>query len=280
MLKKIWDVIMKISNTMSEDNITVYSAQTSFFIVISAIPFIMLLCMLAGNFIKVSDADIIRFLDSSVPKSVAPMLEFILQEILEKKMASSISISALTLLWTASRSVVAVEKGLDSVYHSTKQRGVIALNAYALFYTFAFLVVILFSLLIMVFGNSIAQMMTDVFPVAEGVVNSILSARAFISFVILTLFFAFAYKFIPGRKLKLQRQLPGAVFSASGWMIFSLLFSIYIDNFSNKSYVYGSLTALIILMLWLYFCMIIMFVGGEINNFLENAASEKDKTLD
>jgi membrane protein len=44
--------------------------------------------------------------------------------------------------------------------------------------------------------------------------------------------------------------------------------------------VYGSLTALIILMLWLYFCMIIMFVGGEINNFLENAASEKDKTLD
>jgi membrane protein len=280
MLKKIWDVIMKISDTMSEDNITVYSAQTSFFIVISAIPFIMLLCMLAGNFIKVSDADIIRFLDSSVPKSVAPMLEFILQEILEKKMASSISISALTLLWTASRSVVAVEKGLDSVYHSTKQRGVIALNAYALFYTFAFLVVILFSLLIMVFGNSIAQMMTDVFPVAEGVVNSILSARAFISFVILTLFFAFAYKFIPGRKLKLQRQLPGAVFSASGWMIFSLLFSIYIDNFSNKSYVYGSLTALIILMLWLYFCMIIMFVGGEINNFLENAASEKDKTLD
>lgn len=270
MLKKIWKTIELISKTISDDNITLYSAQTSFFIIISAIPFIMLLFMLAGKFIMVSDADIIQFLDSSVPKSVLPMMEFILEEILNKKMVPSISLSALTLLWTASRSVVAVEKGLDSVYHSPKKRGFIAINAYGLFYTFAFLVIIVFSLVIMVFGNSIASMVSDAFPPAKEFIDSLLSARAFISIVILTAFFTCAYKFIPAKPLKLKKQLPGAIFSASGWMIFSLIFSVYIDNFSNKSYVYGSLTAVIIMMLWIYFCMIIMFIGGEINYFLGN----------
>lgn len=270
MLKKIWKTICLISKTISDDNITLYSAQVSFFMIISAIPFIMLIFMIAGQFIVVSDADIIRFLDSSVPKSILPMMKFILEEILGKKMGSSISLSALALLWTASRSVVAVEKGLDSVYHSPKKRGFIAVNAYALFYTFAFLIVIVFSLVIMVFGNSIAAMVSDAFPLAKEFTDSVLSARAFISIVILTAFFASAYKFIPARKQKFKNQLPGAIFSASGWMIFSLVFSVYIDNFSNKSYVYGSLTAIVIMMLWIYFCMIILFMGGEINYFLEN----------
>lgn len=276
MLKKTAETVEKIASTISEDNITLYSAQTSFFVMISAIPFIMLLLMLTGNFITVSEDEVIRILDANAPKSISPMLEFIVREILEKKMTSSLSFSALTLLWSASRGVVSVEKGLDSVYHSPKKRGFIAINAYAVFYTFSFLLIILFSLILMVFGNSIAQMLSEMFPVARGFIDSILSARAFISVVILTLFFACAYTFVPARKLKLKNQLPGALFAASGWMIFSLIFSVYIDNFSNKSYVYGSLTALIIMMLWVYFCMIIMFMGGEINYYLENSGSEQN----
>ena len=75
---------------------------------------------------------------------------------------------------------------------------------------------------------------------------------------------------IPNRKTRVIRELPGAIISAAGWILFSYAYSFYIDNMSNFSYMYGSLTAIVLCMLWLYFCMYIMFVGAEINVVLQN----------
>ena len=277
MRKKLWNAVMFVSDTFSRDNVVLYSAQASYFIIISLAPFIMLICMIAGHFIPLTADDILGFFGGGMPKSVHALLEIVLDEILEKKINSSISFSAIMLLWTASRSIIAITRGLDSVYHVPQSRNIITMNAYALFYTAAFLVVIVFSLVIMVFGNSIAQMTAEAFPALKDILDAILSARALVSIVVLTLFFQCAYCFVPSGKMKFKNQLPGALFSASGWIIFSLLFSIYIDNFSNKSYIYGSLTALIILMLWVYFCMTIMLIGGEINYFLSNNGDDANE---
>lgn len=274
MIKKLWNAIVAVSDTFSRDNVALYSAQASYYIIISSVPFIMLICMIAGHFISFSSEDILGFFGTSMPKSVHALLTIVLNEILEKKINPSISFSAIMLLWTASRSAIAISRGFDSVYHAATKRNFIAVNASALFYTMAFLVIIVFSLVIMVFGNFIAQMTSDAFPALTDILDSILSARALVSIVVLTLFFQCAYYFMTSCKLKFKNQLPGALFSASGWIIFSLLFSIYIDNFSNKSYIYGSLTALIIMMLWVYFCVTIMLIGGEINRFLADSEGE------
>ena len=77
------------------------------------------------------------------------------------------------------------------------------------------------------------------------------------------------YKGYAGRKVKFFSQLTGAFFSAVGWFLYSRFFEFYIENFANYSYIYGSLTALIIVMLWLYSCMEILLVGAGINVFLE-----------
>jgi membrane protein len=91
---------------------------------------------------------------------------------------------------------------------------------------------------------------------------------------ILTLFFLLLYLVIPNRKSKLLAELPGAVTTAGGWIGVSYLFSFYIDHRSGNSFAYGSLTTLALAMLWLYFCMYLLFVGAEINVFL---VSGKDK---
>ena len=82
------------------------------------------------------------------------------------------------------------------------------------------------------------------------------------------------YLVIPNRKSRLLAELPGAVLTAGGWICFSYLFSFYIDHRQNIAFAYGSLTTLAFSMLWLYFCMYILFVGAEINVFLSNG---KDK---
>lgn len=276
-MRKIYETAKSFFSVLGDDNVTVYSAYAAFYMIISFVPFLMMFLMISGHFVSISPSDFAAFAGRHLPKEVVGIISTMIDEILHSNSVSLISIPVITLIWTASRSVVAIAKGLDSVYKIEEKRGFIKLNLYGIFYTFIFFVAILFSLILMVFGNLIANALGVVFPFAVEIINVVLSARGIISIVVLTLFFLCVYKFIPGRKLKLFQQLPGAIFTASGWMIFSLIFSIYVDNFYNKSYVYGSLTAIIIFMLWIYFCMIILMLGGEVNYFLMREKSKVDK---
>jgi membrane protein len=84
------------------------------------------------------------------------------------------------------------------------------------------------------------------------------------------IFFLAIYVVIPNRKTKISKELPGALVCACGWMGFSYAFSYYIDHYSNYTSMYGSLTTIVLFMLWLYFCMYILFIGAEINVLFQN----------
>lgn len=274
-MKKIFKFLTSIFNTITGDeNITVYSAYASFYMVISFVPFLILTLMIVGRFMTLSADDFAIFAGNNLPKSVVSFISHMITEILENKSVSLISVPIVALIWSASRSVVAVTRGLDKVYDSNIDRSFIKVNLYSLFYTAVFLIAVLFSLVIMVFGNVIADVLGQFFPFANNLINTILSTRAIVSISFLTLLFACIYTFLPSCKQKFTKQLPGALFAASGWMIFSLLFSIYFDNFSNRYYLYGSLTALVLFMLWIYFCMVIIFIGGKINHLLLKEKSD------
>ena len=84
--------------------------------------------------------------------------------------------------------------------------------------------------------------------------------------MVLAGFFWGLYLLIPNRKSdRAGAELPGAILSAAGWLGFSYLYSFYIDRMSNYSAMYGSLTAIVLCMIWLYACMYIMFIGAELN---------------
>jgi membrane protein len=86
------------------------------------------------------------------------------------------------------------------------------------------------------------------------------------------------YKSLPSRKIKFIDQIPGAVITSAGWVSFSILFSFFVDNFSNYANIYGSLTAIIVLMLWMYICMYIMFIGAELNCILASKIYGTEKS--
>lgn len=128
----------------------------------------------------------------------------------------------------------------------------------------------LITLALLVFGASILERLTAAFPYLEGINGAAFSLRWIIGFGILVLFFLLIYTALPIDKGKPFTKLPGAVFSALGWLIFSALYSFYIDNFANYSYIYGSLTVIVLLILWLYVCMYILFLGEELNVMLRD----------
>ena len=80
--------------------------------------------------------------------------------------------------------------------------------------------------------------------------------------------FAVLYYVPPKPEDGVYPPAAGCVFTSVAWAVFSYVFSIYLEYASNMSVLYGSLTTLVVVMLWLYFCMYLLFIGAEINQYL------------
>lgn len=269
---KIYKLIVDIICKFMDDNVSVYAAQASFFIVISVIPFAMLLLNLLHLFLPISSETIDSAILTAAPDTIQPTLLSIVSEIFEKSSSASIiSITAVSTLWLSSRGVMALYQGINTVYHADI-RNYFYCRIISVFYTVIFIAAILLTTLVFTFGNTVQSAMIRYIPWLTAITSFILRKRTIIFAVILTATFTFMYRFLTNRKphLKLVHQIPGAAAAALGWIGFSYLYSLYIDNYSNYSYVYGSLTAVIFFMLWLYFCMNIFLFGAQFNKLLEN----------
>lgn len=268
--KRIYDVIVDFVCRLMDDNVGVYAAQASFFIIISAVPFVMLLLSLIKIFIPI-DTMYIDELILQAPFAVQETLLKVTEEMFDKSSSISvISITAVSAIWLSSRGIMALFQGLNTVYHADI-RNYFYCRVMSIFYTIIFIVLMLLTIGVFTFGNTIHKMLVEFAPFVSKISGAILEARTFIFFILLTFLFTMFYRFLPQCKphLKFTHQIPGAMGAAIGWMGFSYIYSIYIENFSNYSYVYGSLTAIVFLMLWLYFCMNIFLFGAQLNKMLE-----------
>jgi membrane protein len=128
------------------------------------------------------------------------------------------------------------------------------------------------TMVLFVFGNKLYIWIEQKFPVLMDMALVIISLRTIVGLVTLLIFFLLIYVVIPNRKTRIVNELPGAMVCAAGWMGFSYAFSFYIDNYANYASMYGNLTAIVLFMLWMYFCMYILFIGAEVNLLFENKA--------
>lgn len=262
-------------NRIRKDNISVYSAYGTLFIILSVFPFIMLLLTLI-QYLPVSEEMLIAALGQILPEAISPIFETIISDLTVSYPSTLLSVTAVFTLWSASKGVIGIFKGMNSVYHSYEQRNYIWLRIICLFYTLVFYVIVLFTLVLMVFGEQLQILLISQFQWLGRFDQLISFLRLMASILLLTLFFMLIYKVFPDRKASIWTQIPGALVSSVGWMLFSYAFSIYIKYFSNYSKMYGSLTAIMLTILWMYVCICILLFGGELNAWLEESNLEED----
>lgn len=259
----------RIFDKYKKDEVTVYAAQASFFIVISFFPFIMLLLTLIQFIPAINKSDVLELLVSIMPDMLDALVIGIVDELYTKSPATVVSLSAIVAIWSASRGMLGIERGLNRVYESPQPRGYIIRRLICSGYTVLFVAACIASLLLLVLGGSIQRLIIRIFPVVSAFARYVISFRSFLALAVLVIVFTGLYTLVPVRSHSMKSQIPGALFSTLGWIVFSGLFSIYFNNFSNYSYMYGSLTAVVVLMLWLYICICILLIGAELNYHLE-----------
>lgn len=274
-IKEMYLHTRTICKKVGKDNVSVFSAQAAFFIILAFFPFIMFLLTLV-QYLPIGESVMLRTFTDIMPKAINPYIVLIVSEVYDHATTTITSVTALTALWSASKGFLGLVRGLNSVYGISETRNYIKLRLMSAFYTLGFTILLIITLLILVFGRPIYVWVENWHPELINIALVIISFRTAVAMLLLTSYFVLIFLVIPNRKTRLLAELPGALIAAAGWLIFSFGFSFYIDHMGGFSSTYGSLTAIILLMLWFYFCMYILFIGAEFNVYL---AEKKKKAI-
>ncbi len=258
----------QIYDKYSNDEMTVYAAQASFFTIIAAFPFMMLLLAMIQLIPSITKANLLQLIITIIPSTleINSIIVTIIDDLYTNSPAAVLSVTAVAAIWSASKGMLSIERGLNRVFGQEKKRSYIMTRLICAGYTIVFMVICLLTLVLLVLGSSIQSFMNAHFPLVAEVTQYILTFRTLFVFM-LTICFAVLYTYVPEKKQEFLYQLPGAAFSTLVWIAFSFVFSIYFNNFGNYSVMYGSLTAIVLLMLWMYSCICILFLGAEINYY-------------
>ena len=213
-----------------------------------------------------------------VPTNLQDFVLSIIAEVFTRS-AAVVPISALFALWSSGKGMQSLIAGLNVIYHVKETRNWLTNRLYSMLYMFLFVIAIIISLLLLVMGNRIHSALVIYAPFLARILGRFLSAKTFLVFVVLFLVFLVLYRYLPNRKASLKSQVPGAFIIAVAWSLFSYFFSLYFTFFPNFSNMYGSLSALIMVMLWLYCCMNLLLYGAEINAYFENQFRQAQLTV-
>jgi membrane protein len=273
LIRKAWAVIKDFAVKMGKQNISAHAASTAFFFFLSVVPMLMVLSTVIP-YTSLTREDLVEAITEVLPDAADPLAVSLVNEVYDKS-GGVLSLAILTTIWSAGRGVLALIRGLNAINGVEEKRNYFHVRLVATAYTIVMLLVVILSLFIMVFGNQLVHVIlkgvASIFakPPHLGTLNTVLmNMRFLVIWVVLTFLFSVVYAYVPNRKLKLRDQTTGAAFAAVVWSIFSWGFSLYVDTTGSYS-IYGSLSIIIIIMVWLYFCMYIVMVGAYMNLYFQ-----------
>ena len=254
--------IQKLARFLADQNVPLYAANASFFLILSIFPvLVVLLALLRYTGIQVEN--LTDLLSNLVPGSLMPMVKHLVLNAYVGSSATVLSVSALAALWSSSRGMYSFLTGLNSIYRVQENRGYLRTRLLSVAYTFAFLIVLVLTLVLHVFGSDLLQHLSFL-PIPQFLLN-LLDMRMFVLLVLQTVLFAMMFMALPYEGNGFWESIPGAVLASVGWLVFSDLYSWYVLHFTGYANIFGSVYAVALSMLWLYICLCILFFGAAWN---------------
>ncbi len=287
-MRKLIITIHKLVRQCKEDHVNAFAAMSSYFILLSIIPILMILLLIV-QYMPITQEDVLNLILRFVPSTseFEHITRYLIDEVYNRS-GVVLSISILVVLWSAGKGVMALTNGLNVIYRCKETRSYFYMRIRGTIYTIFLLVSIVICMLAITFGNQLQMLLIKAVPILEILNTYLVWMRTFIPAVLLLFVFLLSYTFLPNRKNKIDAQIPGAIVSTIAWMLYSLGISLYL-KYGMNTYIYGSLTTVMLMLLWLYFCMYIILIGAEINVWIElkhqrekerfYKQEEKDETL-
>ena len=259
--------IFRIFDFLKPMNISIRGAYTSCFLILSLFPSLMILfCLLSYTSYGVEE--VLALAAMVLPEPFLPLAQRLLNGAYDNASGTVLSLSIITALWSASRGMLGLIEGMNAVYGIEEKRNYFATRGISALYTLLIVVVLVLTLVLHVFGTTILDYLRMTTHPVLLFLMDLIDLRFFLLFFVQTVFFTAMYVVLPNRKNSVIKSLPGALFASVGWLTVSDLFSLYVEYFPRYANIFGSVYAAALAMLWLYFCISILFYGGALNRYL------------
>ena len=257
-----------------EDDIMAFSSQLAYNFLLASFPFLIFIFTLLSNFGLKKDS-LLSLLKNVLPSNAYVLVTDTLYETMKQKHNTLMSITLLLALWTASIGFNAVVRGINRAYNLKETRPFIKRQITNIVNTLilALSIVLTMMILILIRMENTALIKSTGYSELFDFLWQVLKYGIIGSFLIFI--FAAVYRYAPSVRLSWKQVLPGAIFTVMVWLPVSVVFSFYANNYARYSDLYGSLTAVIVLMIWMFVSSNIILIGGEINSILNQKNLKK-----
>jgi len=269
----------KLWQKVGDDDILGNAAQVAFYFSFALFPLLLFLMSLLGIILSDKEqlqTEMFTILSQVMPQSAFDLVRETLDEVTEKSSGTKLTLGILVTLWSASAGVDTMRGTLNQVYNLKETRSFVKAKLTSLALTLALGVLILAALGAIVYGS---QLLGQILPIDSPYVLEILEWLAIIALLLTA--FAVLYNFAPNHSAFQWKWLsPGAIAGVVLWLILTGGFRLYLRYFDSYAATYGSLGAMIILLLWLHLTALVILIGGAINAIFDEKSGIKKPTLD
>lgn len=260
--------LKELFNRIKVDDVPSLSAELAYFFLLSLFPLLIFLVTLLP-YLPITEDQLLRFFEVYAPESAMDLITERINDVLQKD-GKLLSFGIIATLWSASNGINAIVKAFNKAYDVKETRSFIVARGMAVVLTLAMIFVFVVAILLPVLGQQIGVFLFSYLGLSEQFITIWNLLRWPVSVAILFIVFIGLYWIAPNKKFRCKSALPGAVFATVGWIAASLGFSYYVGNFGNYTATYGSIGAIIVLMLWFYITGFIIIIGGEINAIMSD----------
>lgn len=262
---------MRFWNNINDHNISILAAGVAFYAFLSIFPALVAIVSIYG--LIANPADVQQQFSNYggiLPDEARVLISQQLQRITARApsaMTAGVALGLLFALWTGTQVSKAIITALNVVYGEKEKRGILDLNKIALLLTFGGIILAVLALVLIV----VLPILYNILTLPE-ILSTLLS---FLPWVLLAGCFAFwltvLFRYGPSRKKAQWNWVSlGSIATTVLWIITSILFSFYVSNFGQYNTTYGSIGAIIILLLWFYFTALVVLLGAELNAEMEH----------
>ncbi len=262
-------VINKLWQRFIDHKIAYTGGQLAYFFILSIFPFLIFTNAIIASLDIPSDAAI-SFFRPLFPEQIVSLIASYIEYISSESGISLLSFGIFLALFSASKSVRSLVAAFNLAYGVRETRNFFVRTLFSMLYIVIFALVFVACIVLIALGNNFVTVFLSNLSLSFAFIDVLSFWRWITMSGILFLILSIVYKFLPGAHIRFSQALPGSLFSMFGFLLLTSLFSFYVNNIMSSISLYGSLSAIILMMLWLYFAGIILVLGAEFNKVLSD----------
>lgn len=260
---------------ISDDNVFNGAAALGYYLMLAIFPALIAL-MAVIPYLPVANIDqaIMDLLRQAMPGEAAGMVEGVVRQVTSERSGGLLSLGLLLTVWSASSGMYAIMQQLNITYRVKEGRSFLKVRGVAVLLTVLFALLVIGALTLVVLGGTIQSWLGERLGFSQALLWGFAALRWVIIGGALLLAFALIYYLGPNVEQEFRFISPGSVAGATLLILASLGFALYTTNFADYNATYGSIGAVIVLMLWLYLTGLVILVGSEVNVLYESSVPE------